>query len=414
MLGQELVERRKQAELQAALSAPLVKVIIGPRRSGKTVLSLLLQRNREDDYYYVNFDDEVLSSVGPADLNEVLELMLELFGQKKYLIMDEIQNVDKWEFFVNRLLRADYNIILTGSNSRLLSKELSSALTGRSLTVELYPFSFEEYLISKKISFEARTTREISEMRGRLSDYMELGGFPEVLFQFTGEGYADALRRKYLKELFDATINRDVMHRHRMRYPRELIESANVITSNFSRRTSFKKLAREIGVSEHTLKKYAGYLEEAYLIISVKKFSPKPLDIEKSIRKYYSVDTGYIHAKGLSSSENLGLLMENLVAVELKRRGHEFYYYLLNDRNEIDFVIRENRRITEVIQVTYDEGELKEREVANGFETARQLGAKKLTIITWYREEEDQKEDISICLVPLWKWLTDYSFAGFK
>ncbi len=405
ILDQELVERKKQAEFQEALPAHLVKVIIGPRRSGKTVLSLQSQKNRQNNYYYVNFDDEILGSIEPENLNFLLELMLELFGQKKTLILDEIQNVEKWELFVNRLLRADYNIILTGSNSKLLSKELSSALTGRSLTIELLPFSFEEYLISKDISLSGQTTHEISQIRKHLNDYMEFGGFPEVLFQFAGKGYKNDFRKKYLKELFEATINRDVMHRHRIRYPRELAECANVITSNFSRRTSFKKLGREIGVSEHTLKKYAGYLEEAYLIISVKKFSPKPVEIEKSIRKYYSMDTGYIHAKGLSSSEDFGLLMENLVAIELKRRGYEFYYYLLKDRNEIDFVIRENRKITEVIQVTYDEGEIRSREMANGIETAKQLGAKKLTIVTWYRDEKEMKGDVSIRFVPLWKWL---------
>ena len=340
-------------------------------------------------------------------VNFLLELMLELFGRKTTLILDEIQNVEKWELFVNRLLRAGYNIILTGSNSKLLSKELSSALTGRSLTIELLPFGFEEYLISKGISFQGRTTHEISQMRRHLNDYMEFGGFPEVLFQPVGKGYEKDFRRKYLKELFDATISRDVMHRHRIRYPRELVECANVITSNFSRRTSFKKLGRDIGVSEHTLKKYAGYLEEAYLIISVKKFSPKPVEIEKSIRKYYSVDTGYIHAKGLSSSGDFGLLMENLVAIELKRRGYEFYYYLLKDRNEIDFLIRESRKITEVIQVTYDEDEIREREMANGIETAKQLGAKKLTIVTWYRDDKEMRDDISIRFVPLWKWLVE-------
>lgn len=407
ILGRELVDRKKQAELQGALSTPLVKVIIGPRRSGKTVLSLQSQKEREGNYYYVNFDDEILGSIGPENLNFLLELMLELFGQKMTLILDEIQNVEKWELFVNRLLRADYNIILTGSNSRLLSKELSSALTGRSLTIELLPFSFEEYLVSQDIPFPGRTTHEIGQIRKHLNEYMEFGGFPEVLFQLAGDGYKNDIRKKYLQELFDATISRDVMHRHRIRYSRELVECANVITSNFSRRTSFKKLGREIGVSEHTLKKYAGYLEEAYLIISVKKFSPKPVEIEKSIRKYYSVDTGYIHAKGLSSSEDIGLLMENLVAIELKRRGYEFYYYLLNDRNEIDFVIRENRKITEVIQVTFDEGEIREREMLNGLETAKQLGAKKLTIVTWYRDEKEEKDDVSIRFVPLWKWLLE-------
>ena len=224
ILGRELVDRKKQAELQEALPSSLVKVIIGPRRSGKTVLALQSQKKQGNNYYYVNFDDEILGSIGPENLNFLLELMLELFGRKKNLILDEIQNVEKWELFVNRLLRVGYNIILTGSNSKLLSKELSSALTGRSLTIELLPFGFEEYLISKGISFQGRTTHEISQMRRHLNDYMEFGGFPEVLFYSAGKGYEKDFRRKYLKELFDATISRDVMHRHRIRYPRELVE----------------------------------------------------------------------------------------------------------------------------------------------------------------------------------------------
>ena len=398
ILRQNLVKREKQQEFLKNLDAPLIKVIMGPRRSGKTVLSLLTQ---EDNYYYINFDDEILGGIKPEDFNQLLELVIELFGQKKFLILDEIQNIDKWELFVNRLHRANYNITLTGSNSKLLSRELSSTLTGRSLTLELLPFSFGEYLDTKNIPHQAETTSQIGQMLKNLNDYIETGGFPEVLLRLKDP----ELQKRYLKELFEATINRDVVHRYRMRYTQELIECANVILSNFARRTSFRKLSKEIGISEHTLKKYSGYLEEAYLIVSVKKFSFKPLDIEKSIRKYYAIDTGYIRVKGLSSSRDTGLLMENLAAVELKRRGCEFYYYLLKERNEIDFVVRENREISEVIQVTYDEDGIREREDSMGFETARELGAKKLTIITWYHENEETKEGIRIQYIPLWKWL---------
>ncbi|HLP47633.1 MAG TPA: ATP-binding protein [Candidatus Kapabacteria bacterium] len=315
--------------------------------------------------------------------------------------MDEIQNIDKWELFVNRLHRANYNITLTGSNSKLLSKELSSTLTGRSLTLELLPFSFREYLGSKKLPLQAETTSQIGQMRNYLNEYIEIGGFPEVLLRLKDP----ELQKRYLKELFEATINRDVVHRHRIRYSQELVECANVVLSNFARRTSFRKLSKEIGINEHTLKKYTAYLEDAYLILSVKKFSAKPLEIEKSIRKYYAIDTGYIRVKGLSSSRDTGLLMENLAAVELKRRGCEFYYYLLKERNEIDFVIRENRQITEVIQVTYDKDGIRDREETMGFETARELGAEKLTVITWYHEDEETKSGIRVHYIPLWKWL---------
>ncbi len=398
ILGQNLVEREMQQEFLKILDAPLVKVIMGPRRSGKTVLSLQTQEN---NYYYINFDDEILGGIKPEDFNQILELIIELFGQKKYLVLDEIQNIDKWELFVNRLHRANYNITLTGSNSKLLSKELSSTLTGRSLTLELMPFSFREFLDSKNLPLQAETTSQIGQMRNHLNEYIETGGFPEVLLRLKDS----ELQKRYLKELFEATINRDVVHRHRLRYSQELLECANVVLSNFARRTSFRKLAKEIGISEHTLKKYTAYLEDAYLILSVKKFSAKPLDIEKSIRKYYAIDTGYISVKGLSSSRDTGLLMENLAAVELKRRGCEFYYYLLKERNEIDFVIRENREISEVIQVTYDKDGIRAREESMGFETARELGAKKLTLITWYHEDEETKAGIRVHYIPLWKWL---------
>ena len=398
VLGQYLVKREKQPEFLKTLEVPLVKVIMGPRRSGKTVLSLQIQDN---NYYYINFDDEILGGIKPEDFNQLLELIIELFGQKKYLILDEIQNIDKWELFVNRLQRANYNIILTGSNSKLLSQELSSTLTGRSLTLELLPFSFGEYLDAKNLPLQAETTSQIGQMRNKLNEYIETGGFPEVLLRIKD----NELQKRYLKELFEATINRDVVHRHRIRYTQELVECANVILSNFARRTSFRKLSKEIGISEHTLKKYTGYLEEAYLILSVKKFSSKPLDIEKSIRKYYAIDTGYIRVKGLSASRDTGFLMENLVAVELKRRGCEFYYYLLKERNEIDFVVRKNRKISEVIQVTYDKDGIREREDSMGIETARELGAEKLTLVTWYHEDEETKADLGVHRIPLWKWL---------
>lgn len=401
ILDQNLVQREKQEEFLKILDAPLVKVIMGPRRSGKTVLSLQAQESHENSYYYINFDDEILGAIKPENFNQLLELTIELFGQKKYLILDEIQNIDKWELFVNRLLRANYNIILTGSNSKLLSKELSSTLTGRSLTLELFPFSFGEYLKSRALPLQAETTLQIGQMRNHLNEYMEMGGFPEVLLRLKDK----ELQKRYLRDLFEATINRDVVHRHRIRYVQELIECANVILSNFSRRSSFRKLANEIRISEHTLKKYTGYLEDAYLILSVKKFSFKPLEIEKSIRKYYAIDTGYIHVKGLSSSADFGLLMENLVAVELKRRGYEFYYYLLRERIEIDFVIKENRKISEVIQVTYDANGIREREVPMGLETARVLYAEQLTVITWYHEAEEIIDDIKVHFIPLWKWL---------
>ena len=399
LLAKPLRDRELLAEFRKALSNRLIKVIIGPRRCGKTILSLMGLKGRE--FHYLNFDDEILGSLRGEQMNELLELLHEVDGRKEILILDEIQNIEGWELFVNRLQRGRYHLVVTGSNSKLLSRELSAHLTGRTQTLELLPFSFREYLGAEDSTLTAETIPEIGLMRKRLDAYAAQGGFPEVLM-----GLAEPERKKkYLRELFEATVLRDAVQRYRIGRGKDLLDLARVIAGNFSRRTSFKKLSRSLGPSEITLKKYAGYLEDAYLILGVKRFSFKAAESERSIRKYYLIDSGFVQALGFSQSRDFGFLMENIVAVELKRRNMDFYYYLADGRNEVDFVIRENRKIARVIQVTFDEKPMALREVASGLKACQELRTDNLIVITWHEEDVQKKNGVTIRFIPLWKWL---------
>ncbi len=399
-LDKPLIPREHFSNYQKQLTTNLVKTILGPRRAGKTTLGLLLLK--KTNFYYVNFDDEVLSTVKRDDLGTLLELLNELFGKRSYLFLDEIQNIDSWELFVNRLQRLEYNILLSGSNSKLLSKELSSHLGGRTLTLEILPFSFKEFLSTKHITAMKETDEEIGRIKNQLQEYLQWGGYPEIIMEI----FDPDLRKKYLNELFETIIFRDITQRFNIKYTAELVTLATIIMNQFSTRTSLTKVSRDLEISTHTIKKYISYLEEAYLIISSKKFSYKPREMESSYRKYYCVDIGLLNAKKTTLTKDFGKNLENIVAIELKRRNIDLYYYMVDNKFEVDFVIGDSTAITEVIQVVDDEQEIPRREIKTGILACKKLHCRTLTIITWNTEEKRYEGDITIHCIPLWKWLT--------
>lgn len=399
-LDKPLIQREHFSNYQKQLRTNLVKTILGPRRAGKTTLGLLLLK--KTNFYYVNFDDEVLSTVKRDDLGTLLELLNELFGKRPYFFLDEIQNIDSWELFVNRLQRLEYNIVLSGSNSKLLSKELSSHLGGRTFTLEILPFSFKEFLSIKHIIAMKETDEEIGRIKNQLQEYLQWGGYPEIIMEI----FDPDLRKKYLNELFETIIFRDITQRFNVKYTTELVTLAAIIMNQFSTRTSLTKVARDLEISTHTIKKYISYLEEAYLIISSKKFSYKPREMESSYKKYYCIDTGLLNAKKTTLTKDFGKNLENIVAVELKRRKIDLYYYMVDNKFEVDFVIGDSTAITEVIQVVDDEQEIPRREIKTGIFACKKLHCHTLTIITWNTEEKRFEGDITIQSIPLWKWLT--------
>lgn len=396
-----LVDREIMPRLKDIFGTDLIKVVMGVRRSGKSVLSHQLLKDQ--DYGYVNFDDERMFSVRAIDLNHFLEALIEIKPGLKYLLFDEIQNVEGWELFVNRLKRQGYNIIVTGSNSALLSKELATHITGRHFGIELFPFSFREFLLSKGAIFfgnDFYNTEKRAEIRKWLEEYIVFGGFPEIQ-------KLDA-KAIYLRELFDKLVTRDIILRHGIKYVRVLKEIALYAVSNFASKMSYNKIRNIFDVkSVHTVKNYFGYLEDSYLLFQLPPFSVKLKERLTGNRKVYCIDTGMINAIASKISPDDGRLLENVVFLELRRSGREIYYYP-SLKGEVDFVVKNGLQVEELIQVSYSifDPSTKKREVRALSNASKELGCDRLTIITWDEEEIiklDGKTEVKV--VPIWKWL---------
>lgn len=402
---QELDAKLKEAYVERSidsnkLSNHLIKVIIGPRRAGKSFFALHFLK-KQGNFGYVNFDDEKITSV--EDYDSIVETMNSVYDNPKYVLFDEIQNLPKWELFANRLQRKGMNLIITGSNSHLLSKELATHLTGRHLLINILPFSFKEYLELKKGQL---TSHQIKE---ELEKFLVIGGYPEPLLR--NLNYND-----YLSTLFSSIIYKDIIKRYNIRSPSGVDNLASYLLSNIAKEYSYTNLSKMTEVkSVHTLQKYLNYLEEAFIFFSLSKFSYKIKEQITSNKKIYCIDNGFIHAKGFSFSQNLGRLYENLVAIELKKQEIDgkinLYYWKNPQQEEVDFVVKEGIKIKQLIQVCYnlEQTETKNREIRALLKAGRELKCKNLLVITSDKEGEENVEWFGIKgrikYIPAWKWL---------
>ncbi len=392
------IERSKARESQELISSDLIKVVLGPRRAGKSVFLLMLLKDKQ--FIYFNFDDPALM-VQKLDPNLFIDLLHQVYGDTKYLLFDEIQNLPNWELFVNSLHRRGYNLFLTGSNANLLSMELATHLTGRHLPIEMFPFDFKEFLRAKNYDLE-KSDGDLSEL---LEQFMISGGFPEVVIK-------NQQPHGYLDVLFDAVLFKDVVKRHNVRFPEQMDYLSLYLINNISNRYSFRKLANILNFKSNvTLERYLSYLMEAYLVFSLSGFSAKVGQRIKSPKKIYMVDNGFITAKTVQQSPNKGGLMENLVFTELLKRGYQpnrdlFYYNTRNNR-EVDFLLKEGSKVSELVQVCYELNSLKvkEREIEALRVAGEELNVDKLAILTWDEEGEIEDKKAKIRLVPLWKYL---------
>ena len=393
---ERIVERELRGRILRNFK-PTAHIITGPRRSGKSVLSATLPGKA----LYVNFEDPAMAGFSIDDYRRLLQAGYELFGEFDYIVLDEVQEVEGWERMVSAL-REGHPTVVTGSNARLLSREFSTYLTGRYLSYTLLPFSFREFLAYKGINPEVRTTKDEARVKRALLEYIQHGGFPEAL----------RFGREYLMNLYNDIITRDVIVRYGIRNVRELKEVAFYLFSNFARRFTYSKIKNTLGIGNvETVKNYVEYLESAYLVFELPKFSFKPKDVLRGDRKVYAVDTGMVNTVIPKVSENIGRLMENAVFLELLRLKHyrkpsvELYYYR-DDKGEIDFVVRDGEE-TELIQVTYASGkdEIAKREVKNLFRTMEIFLLRNGTLITWDYEDKIEADGRRINAVPLWKWL---------
>ena len=382
------------------LNSHLIKLITGPRRVGKSTQALLMLRNR--NFAYLNFDSQQLLDAWDADL--VMRMLDDVYPGYEYLLLDEVQNLEAWDLWVSELYRLGKNLVITGSNAKMLSSEMATTLTGKYLKVEMLPFSLEEFFDWNKLDLGKLNPEQQADASALMDDYLRNGGYPEVVA-------SRQLTRTYLDTLFDSIVWKDVAKRHSVRNVTDLNDLALYLVSNFCNPVSANELTEELGFSSvNTTKKFMDYLHEPYLFYYLPRYNNKLKLMKKAPRKVYVVDNGFVAAKAFSLSDNLGRLLENQVFVELLRQGYDtdktmFYYRSRNDK-EVDFVLRKGTHIEQLVQVCYDMSNAKteKREVDSLAECAEELNCRNLVIVTNNDERVIEKDGYRINVVPVAKW----------
>lgn len=384
----------------------MASVITGPRRAGKSVCSYQTA-SRFDRFVYVNFEDERLEMPG-TELNKVLEAAHGFRGKFDTLVLDEIQNIRGWERFVARIVPT-IRVIVTGSNARLMSRELATFLTGRHMDHRLFPFSFREFLVRKGSPVareDLAVTRTRAETYRSLEEYLKIGGFPQ----------ASTAGAPYLAELYRDVLERDIVSRYRVRDISKLREVARFLVSNYAAEITYQRLNHAFEVrGTHTVANWMRYLESAYLLFELNRFSYQLKEQFRAPRKLYCIDTGMVNAVAFASSSNAGRLLENLVAVELQRRRSywepdlEVFYWKDHGQREVDFVLKQGRAVRQLLQVTRisDRLELDPRELEALTRAGEALRCDRLTVLTWDLEDELRSDGKRIELRPVVDWLLD-------
>lgn len=405
----QLVERDLGNEeiLGVFQKGPGVIVIQGVRRCGKSTYAIQALHGKQ--FVYLNFDDERLIDLKAGDFNTILTACYELYGTElEYFIFDEIQNIKGWELFISRIEKTK-KIVITGSNANLLSSELATHLTGRYKLITLYPFSFREFIRLKdspfKVSSDANrlTTKEMAQYRLMLSGYIAEGGFPDV----------QKFGKLHSQTIYSDIISKDIIQRYKIRRTTAFKKLANYIISNTANEISLTKVGKLCGIQDaHTSAKYFDYLEQTYIICPLIRYFHKLKAQLTANKKSYAIDSGLVNTTAFRPSSLLSAHYENLVYLELLRqrdymKNLKEIFFWQDSSSEVDFLVRFNEQITAAIQVSRDISriETREREVKSLVNIHRSLGTEHLYLITDSLEEEIRVEQLTVRVVPLWKWL---------
>jgi len=411
------------SRLRSTFGPKVATVLLGVRRAGKSSLAYLfiqelIRRGTLEprDSLIVNFEDPRFPpTLSVNDLMWIYEFYLRKLAPSRHVVLlDEIQNVAGWEKFVRYLLESKKaRVLLTGSSSKLLGREISTALTGRHVNIEVFPLSFREFLEFK--GMQLRT--EVDVVKHRLGilrefeEYLKWGGFPEVVLSEN-----EARRRALLAGYFDDVIMKDVARRFGVREIEKLENLASLYVSNVSTLQSFNRLRGVVKLSLDTIERFSGYLELARIFFFTRKFEYSKRRQLRSMRKVYVIDPGFFHVKGFRVSENYGRLAENVAAIELLRRASfdpsvEIYYWRDYQQREVDFVVKEGLKVRELIQVCWDVSDLetKRREVKALVKGMGEFGLREGLVLTGDFEGEEKVGGKRIVYRPLWKWLLGVS-----
>ena len=398
---QDVFCQRKEAAL-IDLKSTQAQVVIGVRRSGKSTLCYQALHNAGLKFAYADFDDERLVDLQADQLNDVLEILYKIYGDFNYLFLDEIQNVEGWHLFVNRMLRKKMHIIITGSNAKLLSGELGTHLSGRNKEIPLYPFSFKEFCKMKEVDTDRKTTKAEAFRRAAFDEYMKQGGFPELFF------IED--KKSYVSTLVENILKRDIEQRYKIAYKAAFEKMAHHLLNVSPTMIVSKDLANIFHYkSEHTAKNYVDYLKQAYMLIGVPKYSQKS-KVRSVQEKVYAVDVAMMDQReNAFAGDNLGYRLETIVLINLVRRSkmEGFDVYYLNERyGECDFVICKGKTVIQAIQVSYDisSDKTRKREINGLMLAAKQTGCDNLLLLTDHENSTVEEAGHNIKVQPVYDW----------
>lgn len=397
------VSRVISIDLNSVMQSENIVLITGVRRCGKSILLQHIRHQQKESHYYLNFEDERLVNFTVDDFQMMMELFMELYGEEKICYFDEIQNITNWERFIRRLYENNYKIFITGSNAKMLSQEMGTHLTGRYIKIELFPFSFKEFLLFKNIKIDSSniTTPTKAKLNNQIQQYLKIGGFPQHIKEEMLE---------YLQTLYESILYRDIISRYQLPNEQAIKELAFHFASNVGKEITFNSLRKllKLGAS-NTVSDYCQYLENCYLFFLVKRFSYSLKQQSNAPKKVYAIDTGLAHAIGFRSSQDNGRMLENIVFIELKRRNFEIFYH--HEKKECDFVVCKQNKIKHLIQVCFncDDPNTKERETEGLIDAMANYKINQGIIITMTEHDEIKiKSDNKIYhieIIPIWAWL---------
>ncbi len=411
------IERKEYiSKLRSMLESDQVIVITGARRSGKSFIMKQLAESlitvngvSRNEILIINFEDPRFTNLNAQLLQRIYEVYLEFLNPENipYVFLDEVQEVDNWEKWVRtaqELKKA--RVIISGSNARLLSRELSTLLTGRHIDITIFPLSFWEYLLFNNLVVRnpLDLVSKKVEINKFLRQYLELGAFPDVVLHKSKE--------EILLRYYEDIIYKDLIGRYRIRKPESLKSLAQYYLSNISNLSTYSSTEKFLNITVDTIEKYSGYLETAYLIYFLKRHSFKVKEQEKSPRKVYSIDAGLANLVGFRFSENIGRAAENVVFLELKRRqanmvDSRLFYWKDEHHREVDFALQIGRKISELIQVCWElsSPQADKREIRSLIKALNIFNLDQGLIITGEEEGEEEIKGKRIIYIPLWKWL---------
>ena len=398
-----LIDREKTKEVIKLLKLKLPIILIGIRRCGKSSLLKLISNElklTKKDFLYINFNDERLINFSDENFQNILDYLEEnKYSKKSYLFLDEIQEVKNWEKWVDRI-KEKFPILITGSNSRLLSSEISTILTGRSISINLFPFSFREYLDYKKINITnySLDTKLQNKIKSNFKEYFINGGMPKMVLE---------KNKIILRELYENIIYRDIIKRFNSNLEKPIKEISIYFLSNISSDISLRTLSKISGIKNlGVLSEIYSSFEKAFLFFMINKFDYSVKKQIQNPKKIYSIDVGFPNNLGFKFSKDSGKIFENMVAISLRQKGFEIYYY--RGKAECDFVIRDGTKIKKAIQATYELNEKnKKREIRGLVEAMEKFGLKEGIILTYDEEDEFKINKKRVIVKPLWKWVLE-------